>query len=138
VDVGDRAEEEVLDARGQAQGRLVEEQDPRPGEEGAREREHLLLASGEGPRPLAEPLAEDGEAGEGLLEPGAVGSRALLVHADVEVFRDGERRENGAALRHAGDAAGDQAVGGRPGENGAVESYLASADLALPVDGPEH
>src|SRR5439155_22325481 len=61
VDALDDAEDLPGETRGEAERRLVEEKQARPDHEGARDREHLLLAARQGARGLARPLAEDGK-----------------------------------------------------------------------------
>src|SRR5881296_853062 len=54
--------EELLDDDGrEAERGLVEEEEPRPRQARARDREHLLLAAREGPGLLVAPLAQPGE-----------------------------------------------------------------------------
>ena len=69
---------EIEDLRGHPRGepgrRLVEEDQLRFGNEGAREREHLALAAGEDVRLAVLPLAEDRERRVGGVEPGGRGA----------------------------------------------------------------
>ncbi len=62
--------------RGEAERRLVEEQEPRAGHEGAAEREHLLLAAAQRPGALRGAVGEDGEQLVDAREPPLAPARA--------------------------------------------------------------
>src|SRR3989442_5344080 len=74
-DVGHLFHEE----RREAQGRLVQEEQPRAGHQGPADREHLLLTAAERAAELTAPLAQAGEEGVNRLEtpgdPGPVPAR---------------------------------------------------------------
>ena len=87
--------------RREAERRLVEQQQPRPRHERARDREHLLLAARERAGALLAALAQAREQLEHALavrcDPGAV---LAQVGAELEVLLDREVRED---LRPSGD-----------------------------------
>src|SRR5260221_14159912 len=58
----ERREQIVDPLRPEAERRLVEQQQPRPRHQAARDGEHLLLAAGEQPRALVQALAQTGKA----------------------------------------------------------------------------
>ena len=95
------------DGRGQAEGELVDDEEPGPAQHGLGDGEHLLLAAGQRRRLLVE---ESFEAGEQLEDPlaGAVEVLAVVVlgpPGDPEVVGDGQRPEDAPP---AGD--GDEAA----------------------------
>src|SRR5258705_7968095 len=59
LDARDDLEHGLGDRGGQAEGGLVEQDEPRPGHEAAADGEHLLLAAREGARGLAAALGQD-------------------------------------------------------------------------------
>src|SRR3989475_5514281 len=69
VDLREHAQHRLDDARREAEGGLVEHEEARPRHEGPSDRDHLLLAARQGPRPLPSPLGEAGEDGVDPLEP---------------------------------------------------------------------
>src|SRR5438034_7457160 len=73
VDACDHVENLPGGTRGEAERRLVQEKQAWPDHEGARDREHLLLAARQGARELARALAEQGKEREGAL--GRLGDR---------------------------------------------------------------
>ena len=73
ADLGERLEDDVDDLRREAERGLVEEEQPRPGDERAGDRELLLLAARERPRVPAPELAHDREQ---LVDRVDVGRRA--------------------------------------------------------------
>ncbi len=86
----DQLVELVDDQRGQAHGKLVEQQDLGPGHQRPGDGQHLLLAPGQGPGHLLAALLQTGERGEGLLldvldrDPAPVGPDAqVLAHGQV-------------------------------------------------------
>jgi len=105
ADLQQDVEDDVHDRRGEPERRLVEEQDVGRGEERARDRELLLLASGERPG-LAPPRVNDHR--EELLQPLEVGLGAgAVVPADQpepQVLLHRQLREDPAALGDERDA----------------------------------
>src|SRR3989454_1482074 len=101
----------VDDERGQALGRLVEEQELRVPHEGTRDGEHLLLAAGE---KTALPVAEPAERREQLeYALGGEAARPRPSRGDVQVLPDREVAEDSTILRHEPDAKRGHAKGGR-------------------------
>ncbi len=116
---------DIFDDRGlDALGRLVEDQQPRPGHQGAGDGELLLLAARQVAAAPPQHGFEHREQVENLVGDLAQGAFDR-GKAGLQVFLDREQREDLAALGHVGDAVARPAVGG-PG-----------ADLvALPFDAP--
>ena len=119
-------EDLLHDQRRQAERRLIQQQQPRPQQQRARDRQHLLLAARKRAGLLAEALAQSGEIAEHALE---VLGDALTVAADVaakpEVLLDRQLEERAAPVRHVRDAALHDVLGGA-----AVDTFLAQADFA--------
>src|SRR5438876_12283926 len=69
VDADQLAQDLIHDGRLDPLGRLVQQQDLRAADERPGDREDLLLAAGQAPAPLVEPLAEPGEDLEELGHP---------------------------------------------------------------------
>src|SRR5207245_443135 len=95
IELADRVEDLPDDDRRESERRLVEEEQLRPRHEGARDREHLLLAARERPAELPPPLGEDRKQRADVVE---VAPDAVLViareGADPEVLGDREPRED--------------------------------------------
>jgi hypothetical protein len=99
---------------------LVEEEQAPGGQEGAADRQHLLLAARQCTAGLLGALTQARKDLQHALERPAAGAGS-----EEQILPHAERREDAAALRHEGDAAAGDAVGG-PGMNG----------LAVEVDPP--
>src|SRR5258707_11888563 len=96
---------DVLGERGlDAFGRLGEQKQARPHDEGAADRELLLLAAREIAAAPAQHAAEHGKQREYHLRNGAVIAPERRKPG-LQVFLDSEQREYLAALRHISDAA---------------------------------
>src|SRR4249919_1520330 len=97
VQVAEDSEDLPDDERRQPEGRLVEEQEPRPQHERAGNREHLLLAARERAGLLLAPLREPGKVAAdalvALVEPAAAEMRA-----ETQVLVDRELAEDAPAL----------------------------------------
>ena len=114
-----------------ALGRLVEQQQPGPGHEGARHGELLRLAAGEEPRLTAEELAKLGEEVEGLVQgclPGGDPGGRRLDH-DLQVLPHREARKARPALRDIGEPRLHPLVGSQARDVPAVEGDAASGGL---------
>jgi hypothetical protein len=122
--------EDLRDEEGrEAERRLVEQQQPGPLHECARQREHLLLAAAECPCLLAAPLFEPRK--EGLDAREVVLRRAARIRAKAEVLPDGQLRERAAALRDVGDPEACDGVGPESAQPRPCEEQLAvAADTA--------
>jgi hypothetical protein len=84
-------------------GRPVEQQEPWAADQGARDRQLLLLAAGHGAGLLPPPLGEDREpCVDALRHKGR--QSGLAKHAQDQVLLDREIGKDLAALRHIGDA----------------------------------
>src|SRR5918911_688625 len=95
----DQVEDEPDELRREAERRLVEEQQPRPGHERPRDRELLLLAARERGGRQAQPLAERREELEQALAVSVVGPAAARGGgAEPQVLRHREPREDPPAL----------------------------------------
>ena len=112
VDVADHLEDLLDQDRGKAHRRLVEEQQLRVGHQGAPDRQHLLLATGQRPaglaRPLAKPREEREDALEVPLELDLVGPR---VGTHLEVLEDGHPAEDAPTLGRVAHAPPHEPVG---------------------------
>ena len=131
---GDYGREDVADhQRREAHRRLVEHDELWPRHEGAADREHLLLAAGEGAGELAPPLLEPREELEDGLEvglrlapaPSAAMASPDRVAAELEVLEDGEGSEELAPFGHERAAAAEDGLGPRPGDFLAFEGDAA-------------
>ena len=99
----DDREHALDDHRCESEAELVDEEQPWPAGECAREGEHLLLAAREQPGATVAQFAQLGEVAVGVL-----GVEALAAMAEAKVLADGELEEDAAALGDVGDArAGD-------------------------------
>src|SRR3984885_9376871 len=107
-----QAREHLLDdQRGQAEGDLVGDQQPRLAGEDPSERQYLLLAAGQGPRGLPPPLAED----RAPLDRAVDGHGALrlgdALERDFQVLLHRQGPEYPAALGKVRDAERPDPVG---------------------------
>src|SRR5579883_1278144 len=110
----------------QAQRRLVEDQKLRPHHQGARDRQHLLLAARQRARRLALPLLENREE---IIEPVAllVAFRGLqMLAAEIEILLHRHVAEELARLGTLDDAAARDRRRAQ-----AAEALIVPADLAL-------
>ncbi len=130
VQAAEDGEDLADDERRQAERGLVEQQQPRPGEQGAAEREQLLLAAGEGARLLVAPV---GELREELVDAGEVAGERVpaRVAAEPQVLLDGQLDEGSAAL---GDVR-DPEPRDRVGAGASAERTAAEDDRPLAADG---
>ncbi len=128
---------DVLDDGGlDALRRFVEDQQLRPGHQGAADGELLLLPARQVAAAPVHHALQHGEELEHLL--GHVAQRtAHRREAGVEVLLDGEQREDLASLRHVADAAPGAGVGRQAGHVLAREGDAAAADRLLAHDGAE-
>jgi hypothetical protein len=112
VDLDDRVEDAVDDRQREPHRRLVEQQQFGIGEQGAPEREHLLLTAAERPGQLIPALMQAGEQAVDAIEvPDRFDvASSTTVGAQPEVLDDAERRRHVAALRHDGETGSDQAT----------------------------
>ncbi len=121
VDAAEHPENLPGEKRGEAERGLVEEQQARADHEGARDREHLLLASRQRARGLACALAKDGKERERALRRLGDARPRHGMAAHEQVLVHGELGEDFAPLGHVADAGGDDGVGRRAGDVAAVE-----------------
>src|SRR5688572_5585614 len=126
VQLGDDPEDLARDQRRKAERRLVEEQEPRPAHQGAREREHLLLAARERARVLVDPLAQPREPRAHAFDV-RVERAAPRVGAEPQVLLDRELAERAAALGDVRDAELGDRLRAAPAERLAVEEELAAS-----------
>src|SRR2546423_5660702 len=104
----DQLEDEPDELRREAERRLVEEEEPRPGHERPRDRKLLLLAARERRGGQTEPVAERREWLEQALAGRVVSTRSARGGgAEPEVLSHTEPREDPPALRRKPDAAAD-------------------------------
>src|SRR5262249_3837611 len=136
--LADDPEDRLDEVRGEAERRLVEEHQPRTGEERAADREHLLLATRERAGPLSDALLQSRKESEHAiavfqdLAPGLPRERA-----EVEVLVDGEVGEDAASLVDLRQAEAEDLVRGQAGEIAAVEDDPARGALAEAAHRPE-
>ena len=84
----------------------------------------LLLAAAQDTAPALEQVLEHREIAEDLVEE-VLCARAPGKHADLQVFADGELRENLTSLRNVAKSGTGPYVRRQPGEISAVEQNLA-------------
>ena len=126
VDAAHDAKDLLHDERSQPEGGLVQQHQPRAQHQRAADRQHLLLAAGQGARLLAHARLEDGKV---FKHHGQVALRRRLVLARIgshpQVFTDAQIGESAAALRHVPDAEADDVLGRLAGNRLPVESDRA-------------
>ena len=105
-----------------ALGRLVQDQELGPHDQGAADRQLLLLAAGEVAALAAQHGLEDREQLEDVLRDPALAARQG-AEAGLQILLDGEQGEDLAALRHQRDTAA-----------GTLDCGQAGDVLALPLD----
>src|SRR6266702_4665583 len=110
------------DDRRETLGRLVEQQEPRPGAQDAGDRQHLLLAAGELGALAAQALLEVGKQAEDRLE----GKPARLdLRRQQQVLLDVEAGEDAAFLRAERDPGAGDMVRGAADELAVLEPHRA-------------
>ena len=111
VDIRQRRENLIHQNRGQAHGRLVQQENFRTGHQAARDGQHLLFAAAQSARDLRHAFLQTREQGADELE---VLSDALFVlaleSAHLQIFAYRQLGENAAALGHHHHAGRDQFV----------------------------
>jgi len=125
------------DDRGKSFGRLVHDQQARIEQQRPSDGEHLLLATRQ-LRPtvllaLRQPREHVVDALDGPA-PLAASGTATAARGEPQMFVDGQRRPDAAALRHVGDAAAGDEVGGEAEDLLAAEAD-AAAGRHQPGDG---
>src|SRR5690606_22916050 len=122
----------------QADRRLVKAEEPGPGHEGARDREHLLLTTGHSVCALLAPFVEDGKQREDLIKRGRhFGSLAARVGAHLEVLHYRERSEQGPTLGDVHETAAHDAFRAHAVDPLAVERDGTTGDAEQPRDRPQ-
>ena len=104
VDALNHPEDLPHQQRGQAHGRLIQQQELRPAHQGPAHRQHLLLAAGQGVAPLAAPLLEAREEGEDLLQVALNVTIPAHVGRQAQIFQDRQVAEDAPAFRDQGHA----------------------------------
>src|SRR6266498_4046645 len=130
---GDLLTEGLDDDRRQPLGGLVEQQDTRIAHEGARHREHLLLAAGEAAPTTPRHLPELGK----ILEDARDTPPASPLGADEQVLHHREIAEDTSILGYPADAEPTDLVSGQPLDGLPVEADRAAGDLDETHDGLE-
>src|SRR5207245_10457186 len=130
---------DVPDERGRQPLRgLVHQDQPRAGHHHARDREHLLLATGERLARLLDPLAQAREVMEHLVETAAP-ERGRPVgggrQAELEVLAHAESGKDPTIFRHEADAEPRDLVRGASREIDALELDRAAPGLEEPDQG---
>ena len=122
-----------------ALGGLVENEEFRIREERAADGELLLLTAGEHAAFAGQHFLQDGKQTVDAFEASVVGGPAATVDEEtyVEIFFDGEVREDVAALRDVGDPGAGADVGGEGGDVLAGEGEGAAAHGQEAGDGAE-
>ena len=129
VDVADDAEHFPHDRRREAEGRLVEQQQPRLRHQRTADREHLLLAAGERAGRLLELLAQHREEVEHLLQRlRAARLRGAAEAAELQVLLHRHFGKEPAAFGHEGDAGLAVAMRRQARDVGAVDVQAAARD----------
>src|SRR5262249_37601119 len=128
--IPDGARDILDDRRLNALGRLVQQEQTRPHDEGPPDRELLLLAAGEIAATPAEHAVEHRKQREHV-----VGDRAILAlersKAGLEILLDRQEWEDFAPLRHVGNAAPRALAGLEAGDVLPVEPDRTFADCML-------
>ena len=127
------------DERGQADGRLVHEQNPRASHEPPGDGEHLLLAARQGAGKLTLAFFQAGKAPVDVRDVGRDLRRGSpsRVRAGVKVLLHVHARKHQTVLRHQCDAPGHHPGGRQPGQVLAVQDHGAGLGGENPRDG-EH
>src|SRR5207245_6222419 len=134
VDGAHDAEDVADDERRQPQRRLVEQEQPWPQHERARDGQHLLLAAGERAARLLLALGEHWEVAVHALEVlRDTAAPAPRVGAQAQVLLDGEVHERAAPLGRVADAEPHQVFRRAP-----VDALPREADLARRADHAAH
>src|SRR5712691_2652980 len=138
IDVLHDAEDRVDQNGREAHGRLVEQEQRRPGHEGAADGQHLLLAARERSPLLRGTLTQAREERERALE---VGRDRLTVPpregAELQVLEHGHPREDPPAFRRLRDPQAHDAVGRERVQALAVEAHGAPAGPHGAEDRPQ-
>src|SRR6185295_6355928 len=98
VDLLDRREHLLDEDRREAERGLVEQQQSRLGHERPPDRKHLLLAAGQRPALLGDPLAETGEERQDAVDVGLDRLEIAGERAHLQVLEDGQPGEDPATL----------------------------------------
>src|SRR4051794_30385269 len=107
VDLADALEHREHEARGEAERRLVEEEEPWPAHQSPSDREHLLLAARELPAEDAPEPAQIGKQIEDLLQ---ILDARPRRGSEAQVLLDRQTGKNAAPFRHVGDAQADEGL----------------------------
>ena len=135
VERSDDVEDLPRDQRREAERRLVEQQEPRPPHQGARDGEHLLLAARQRAAALAEPLGEAWEQFEDAGEVAVPGVGAGRKRAHLQVLQHAHARKDAPAFRGLGDVKPGDFVGRQLRNVAAGEFDAALAGARLAEDG---
>ena len=100
------------DERRQPQRRLIQEQQPRAPHQGAGDRQHLLLAAGEGAAALVDTLLEPWKQLKHAFQVGLKMLGICQAGADLQVLEHAHAQENAPAFRRLRDSQGCDLVGG--------------------------
>ena len=130
VDLAQRAEDALHDDRRQTHRRLVKQQQARPGQQRAADREHLLLAARQVAGQAADALVQAREQRQHPLEIAGDGSAAgpvsrPAVGTELQVLAHRQGRQDGAAFCDLHQAAFDDLVRLQPGQIFALEAHPA-------------
>ncbi len=129
----DHARDVLDDARLDALGRLVEQQQARARHQGAGERKLLLLTPRQIPAAPAQHGFQDGEQLEHLVRHAPLAARQD-GKAGFQVLAHAQQREDVAPLRHPGNTAPRPLMRGQAGDIGALPPYRTGADRARAHD----
>src|SRR4030095_7297341 len=121
VDRADRVEDLLDQHRSQSHRGLIQQQQARPSHERASDRQHLLLAAGEGAGHLRDALLQPGEQDEHALQ--IVGDPGVVPQEcpHDEVLAHGEAVEDAPALRHVANPQAHHGVGRAAGEHAILQ-----------------
>jgi hypothetical protein len=126
------------DLRRQPERRLIQQQHPRPGHQGARDDEHLPLAAGQGP---GRPVPGPGEDREPLVSlgqrPGPGDPPGPPERAEPEVLLDGELGDHALALGHVRHLAAGHVLSAAAGHVLPADQHPAPARPDHPADGAQ-
>ncbi len=126
VQPAEDVEDLAHDQRREAEGRLVEQQQPGPQHQRAADCQHLLFAAGQQPGRLGAPLLQDREIAVDHLHVGGDAGFVMPRHgAELKVVLDGLLGEGAAAVGHVGHAEADDVLGLR-----CDDGFVTQADVA--------
>ncbi len=131
----ERLDQHVDDRRREALGRLVDQHELARLDQGARDRQHLLLTARERARRQQPEFLERREQPEDPAEPRVV--ERAIARGQHHVLLDREAAEHAHRFGHVGDAEPGHVGGRQPGDVAALERQPAGRGAPQPHDGAQ-